>query len=161
MTSFTVTKHVNAPIETVFEVATDLRHAAEHVRGIEKIELLTPEPIGVGTRWRETRKMMGREATEVLEIKAFDRPRRYVVGCESCGCYFETTFSFAPADDGTDVTLELQTKALTLMAKVMSPIGNLMMGGTMRKCLEGDLDDVKRVAESRVKAEAFAAQNHI
>jgi hypothetical protein len=47
------------------------------------------------------------------------------------------------------------------MAKLMSPIGNLMMGGMMRKCLEDDLDDVKRVAESRVTAEAFAAQNHI
>jgi hypothetical protein len=149
MAEFRITKHIEAPPETVFDVATDLAHAAEHVRGIEKIELLSAGPIGVGTKWRETRKMMGREATETLEIKTFDRPRKYVVGCESCGCYFETTFSFLPRDGGTDVTLDVHTKALTLMAKIMSPLGNLMMGNTMRKCLDDDLEDVKRVAESR------------
>jgi hypothetical protein len=152
MTSFTITKSVEAPVEIVFDAATDLPHAAEHVRGIEKIELLTTEPIGVGTRWRETRRMMGREATETLEIKSFDQPRSYTVGCDSCGCYFETTFAFTPRANGTDVTLDVRTKALTLMAKIMSPIGNLMMGNTMRKLMDDDLEDVKREAESRFAA---------
>jgi hypothetical protein len=149
MTDFTVSKHIAAPVETVFDVATDLAHAAEHVRGIEKIELLTPGPVGVGTQWRETRKMMGKESTETLEITEFDRPRSYAVGCESCGCYFETTFNFAPAGNGTDVTLDVRTKSLTLMAKVMSPIGNLVMGKFMRECMDEDLEDVKRVAEAK------------
>lgn len=150
MSNFQLSKHISAPIETVFDVAADLPHAAEHIRGIEKIELLTPGPIGVGTKWRETRRMMGREATEVLEIKSFERPRSYSVGCESCGCYFESTFSFTPHDQGTELTLDVSTKALTLMAKIMSPIGNLLMGSALRKCMQDDLDDVKRVAESRV-----------
>jgi carbon monoxide dehydrogenase subunit G len=149
MSSFVVTKRVEAPPETVFDVATDLAHAAEHVRGIERIEMLTPGPVGVGTKWRETRQMMGREATETLEVKAFDRPRKYVVGCESCGCYFESEFNFVPSGNGTDVTLDVHTKALTLIAKIISPIGSLMTGKTMRKLLDGDLTDVKRVAESR------------
>jgi hypothetical protein len=149
MATFVMRKHVAAPPETVFDVAADLAHAAEHVRGIEKIELLTPPPIGVGTRWRETRKMMGREATETLEVKAFDRPHKYVVGCESCGCYFESTFCFEPSGNGTDIKLDVHTRALTLMAKIMSPLGNLMMGKAMRKLLDDDLEDVKRVAESR------------
>jgi hypothetical protein len=152
MTTFTITKSVEAPVEIVFDAATDLPQAAEYVRGIEKIELLTPGPIGVGTRWRETRRMMGREATETLEIKSFDRPRSYTVGCESCGCYFETTFAFAPRANGTVVTLDVRTQALTLMAKLMSPIGNLMMGKTMRKLMEDDLEDVKRETESRAAA---------
>jgi Polyketide cyclase / dehydrase and lipid transport len=152
MTGFTVTKHVATPVEVVFDVASDLAHAAEHVLGIEKIELLTPGPVGVGTKWRETRRMMGREATETLEIKAFDRPRSYTVGCESCGCYFETVFRFEPQAGGTDVTLDVRTKSLTFMAKLMSPIGKLMMGKVMRKCMDDDLEDVKRVAESRAGA---------
>jgi hypothetical protein len=106
MANFSLTKRVEAPPETVFDVATDLEHAAEHVRGIEKIELLTPGPVGVGTRWRETRKMMGHESTETLEVTEFDRPRSYTVGCNSCGCYFETQFSFVPRAGGTDVSLD-------------------------------------------------------
>jgi hypothetical protein len=149
MADFQVTKHVAAPPEVVFDVATDLSHAAEHVRGIEKIELLTPGPVKVGTRWKETRKMMGMESTETLQVTAFDRPRSYTVSCDSCGCHFDSTFSFAPSAGGTDVTLDVKTKPLTIAAKIMSPIGDLMMKGTMRKYLEEDLEDVKRVAESR------------
>jgi hypothetical protein len=150
MASISITRQVAAPPEVVFEVATDLPHAAEHIRGIDKIELLTPGPIGVGTRWKETRRMMGNTATETLEIVAFDRPRSYTVGCESCGAYMETTFGFLPAGTGTQVSLNVRMEARSLFAKLLSPVGNLMFGKMMRKCLDDDLADIKRVAESRV-----------
>jgi len=37
MTEFQLSKRIEAPIDAVFEVATDLPHAAEHIRGIEKL----------------------------------------------------------------------------------------------------------------------------
>lgn len=46
MASIMVTKRIAAPVETVFGVASDLEHAAGRIRGIEKIELLTPPPVG-------------------------------------------------------------------------------------------------------------------
>jgi hypothetical protein len=146
-----MTKRVDGPLEIVFDVATDLEHAAEHIHGIAKIELLASGPVGVGTRSRETRKMMGHEATEMFEIAAFDRPHSYTVGCNSCGSYFETTFRFMPheCDGAADVALEVRMEARTFFAKLMSPLGNLMFGKAMRKCMDDDLEDIKRVAESR------------
>jgi hypothetical protein len=154
MANFTMSKHVDAPVDTVFDVASDLENAADHIRGIEKIELLTPGPVGVGTRWRETRKMMGHESTETLEITAFHRPRSYTVACHSCGAFFETTFGFAPDASGTNMTLEVRIEARLLMARLMSPLGNLMFGKTMRKCMDDDLEDIKRVAEARAATTA-------
>jgi carbon monoxide dehydrogenase subunit G len=150
MARFSMTKRIAAPVETVFTIATDLAHAAENIRGIERIELLTDGPMRMGTRWRETRKMMGHESTETLKVVGFDRPRSYSIGCESCGAYFETTFRFAPDGDGTLVTLDARTEARSLVAKLMSPIGNLMFRKMMRKCMGDDLDDLQRAAESRV-----------
>jgi len=153
MACIAITKRIDAPPETVFEVTTDLQRAAEQVRGIKKIELLTTLPVCVGTRWRETRKMMGHERVEVLEVTAFDPPHSYTVGCVSCGAYLETTFRFAAAgDQATELTLNARMEARTLMATLMSPIGSLMFGATMRRCLADDLEDVKRVAESRAAA---------
>ena len=149
MAEFTLTKRIAAPVETVFDVATDLAHAAEHIRGIERIELVTDGPVGAGTRWRETRKMMGHMSTETLEITTFDRPHHYTIGCESCGVYFETTFRFAPVGDATDLTLDVRMEARSLMAQLMSPLGNLMFGTTMRQMMDDDLEDIKRVAESQ------------
>jgi len=143
-------KRVAAPIDTVFDAASDVEHAAEHIRGIEKIELLAPGSVGVGTRWRETRKMMGHEATETLKITAFDRPRSYTIGCLSCGSYFETTFRFAPADaDATDVNVEVNCEPRSFMAKFMAPLGKFMFAKMMSKCMDDDLEDIKRAAESR------------
>jgi hypothetical protein len=151
MARFTMAKRVAAPVDTVFEAASDVERAAEHIRGIEKIELLTPVPIGVGTHWRETRKMMGHEATETLEITAFDRPRSYTIGCQSCGSYFETTFRFASATAGaTDVIVDVNCEPRSFMAKLMAPLGKFMFAKMLRKCMDDDLADIKRTAESRV-----------
>jgi carbon monoxide dehydrogenase subunit G len=157
MLSFTLTKRINAPLETVFDVASDLAHAAEQFRGIEKIEVLTPGPVGVGTRWRETRRMMGREATETIEFTAFDRPRSYTVGCESCGTYMETTFHFAPTENAangpaTELMLDNRWEARSLLAKLISPLTKPIIAKMMRGCMESDLEDLKSAAESRAVA---------
>ena len=144
-----MTKRVAAPVDMVFDIATDIEHAAEHIRGIDKIERLTPGPVGVGTQWRETRTMMGRQDTETLEVIAFDRPHSYTIGCDSCGAYFKSTFRFTPVDNETDVTLEVDLEARSVFARLMAPIGRMMFNATMRKCLEADLEDIKQVAESK------------
>ena len=153
MASMKITTQIAAPPETVFDVAADLPNAAEHVDGITKIEMLTDGPVGAGTRFRETRVMMGREATEEMEVTAFDRPRSYTVEATSCGCHFASSFTFTAEGDGTQVVLNTQSKPLTLFAKLMSPLGALMMG-PMKKAMAQDLDCVKAVAESRAHAEA-------
>jgi len=151
MTQFSMSKRIESPADVVFDVATDLAHAAEHVRGIEKIELLTDGPVGVGTRWRETRRMMGREATETIEIVAFERPKSYTAGCESCGNYIELTFRFEPDGAATNLTLDVRMESRTLFAKLMSPVGNALFGKTMRQCMDDDLEDLKAAAEVLVK----------
>ena len=47
MAQFTVEKYIEAPREVVFDAALDLHSAAENIRGIEKLEVLT-EPRGSG-----------------------------------------------------------------------------------------------------------------
>jgi hypothetical protein len=155
MANFQLTKRITAPVDVVFDVASDLGRAAETFRAIEKIEVLTPGPVGVATRWRETRRMMGREATETIEFTAFDRPRSYTAGCESCGVYLETAFRFEPANGvtpGTNVTVEIRWKARSLFAKLLSPLTGLLFGKMMRGCIEQDLADLAREAEARAKA---------
>jgi hypothetical protein len=154
MKSFSMTKRIDATVEAVFDVGSDLEHAAGRIRGIVKIELLTPGPVGVGTRWRETRRMMGREHTETLEMTAFDRPRSYTVGCDFCGAYMETTFQFTPAGgspsnaSATDVTLDIRYEARSLLAKLWSFLTTSMFDKMIRECMQNDLDDLARAAES-------------
>jgi hypothetical protein len=148
MTRFTTTRTVQASLERTFEAFTDLRHAAENIRGIKKLEVLGQGPVGVGTRFRETRVLFKREATEEMEITAFERPSHYTVSAETCGSLFTTTFRSTPENSGTRVDLELVVEPITTFAKLVSPLGKLMLGSCMKQ-FEGDLDDMTAVAEGR------------
>ena len=147
MTSLKLTKRIEGSPAEVFRVFSDLERAAERVTGIEKIELLSDGPVGVGTRWRETRIMFKKEATEEMEITAFEPGKGYIVEAESCGAHYTTFFRFRPEGTATEVEVEFQVEAMTFMAKVLSPLGR-MMKGTLKKCIDNDLDDLKAVVES-------------
>ena len=150
MAAFSMSTSVQAPVETVFQLAADFPNAADRVKGIKRVEMLTPGPVGVGTRFRETREIMRREATEDMKVTQFDKPKSYTLSCHSCGCLFESTFRFEPEAGGTKVTFDCNTQALTWSAKLMSPLGWLMQG-TMKKCIEQDMADIKAAAERAAK----------
>lgn len=147
-----ITKRIEAPVEDVFEAFTDFAGAAEHVQGIKRVEMLTDGPPRVGTRWRETRIMYGREATETLEITAFEPNRRYTAGCNACGCRLESTFLFQPEGDATRVRVTMDGQPLTTFAKLMAPLTRWMMGPSMKKCMDKDIEDLKKVVEKRALA---------
>lgn len=143
MATLAVAEHIHAPPEGVFALASDPAAAARYCPGIERIERLTAGPLGVGARWRETRRGMG---TEVLEITRFDPPRAFSVQCESCGCQYVMDFSFEPALSGTRVSLRVTTRPRTRLARLMAPVA-AWMAGSMRRQLAADLEALKRAAE--------------
>jgi carbon monoxide dehydrogenase subunit G len=152
MAQLEVKAHVDAPPEVVFEVLSDFAHAAENIRGIERLEILTDGPVGVGTRFRETRVMFGKESTEEMEITAFDPPHGYTVGADSCGCRYCAEYRLVADIAGTHVRLLISTQPITLTAKLMSPL-SFLMSGSMKMLIAADLEDVKRIAEAK---EAFS-----
>lgn len=62
---------IKAPREQVFAAFTDLPNLADKVTAITEIEMLTSGPVGVGTKFKETRIMFGKESSEVRKSPAF------------------------------------------------------------------------------------------
>jgi carbon monoxide dehydrogenase subunit G len=137
---------IDAAPEAVFDMIADIENSAERIEGIQKIEMLTEGPVGVGTKWRETRLMMKKEAVEEMEISAFERPTHYTVYCDSCGCDMDWTMRVEPSGDGSTLALDMTSKARTLTAKLMAPLGWLM-SGMMKKCVVKDLENIKAYIE--------------
>lgn len=135
-----LSQHVDAPPESCFAVWTDFEHAADIIGAIEKIQVLTPGPVGVGTTFAETRTMFGKASTETLEVTGFEPDRSVTVEAESCGARYVCVFTFIPDEAGTRVRLTVDTQAQTLLAKLMAPLGWLM-SGTMKKMMRQDLID--------------------
>ena len=136
---------VAAPPGRTFEVFTDVPGAPGRVSGIKKVELLTPAPVGAGTRWRETRILFGREATETMWFSVFEPLRRVVVESDSCGARMTCTFAFEPTAGGTRVRLQMATRALTWTAWFFAPLG-VLFTGVARKMMKKDLEELARAA---------------
>jgi carbon monoxide dehydrogenase subunit G len=145
MPHVTVTRHIAAPPQAVWAVVTDLEHAPQRISAIKRLEILTPQrPIGLGTRFRETRVMFGREATEEMTITAWSPPRSYDVEAASCGAKYHSRLSVEAAPGGgSTLTMSFNATPVSFMARLFSPLSKFMMGAC-RKALEKDLDDIVR-----------------
>ena len=138
---------IEAPVEKVFALFTDFAKVDQRIDGIKKLELLTSGPIGKGTQFRETRVMMGKEATEEMEITDFQPNESYRVEADSCGAHYKTDYKFVSNGNSTNVAMSFEGTPVTFAAKLLSP-AMLLMAKTLRKCLEEDLACLKRVAEA-------------
>ena len=142
-----VVKDIQAPPERVFATAMDLRNYAGFIRGIDTVEMLTEGPIGVGTRWRETRTFGGRQATEEMWITRFDAPKHVVVEAESHGTHYRSEFRFEPEGTGTRLSLTFTGTPKSGLARIFGFLGR-MMTASVTRALERDLDDIQRACES-------------
>lgn len=155
MPSLEISSAIAAPSHTVFALFTDLEHAAEHIGAIQKLELLTPGPMRKGTRFRETRVMFGKEATEEMEVVDFVPGQSYTVAAGSCGARFTSRFDFRAEGGGTRVEMRIEAVPVSWFAKLLSPLSGLMMK-SCKKAFEKDLEDLKAVAEGKARGAALA-----
>ena len=61
--NLSVSEHINAPRERIWNVITDFDTWSDTISGIIAVEVIDkPESGVVGLKWRETRMMFGKEA---------------------------------------------------------------------------------------------------
>lgn len=157
MTRIQLSETIGGPVEEVFARLTDFEGAPRTISQIQAIEMLTAGPVGVGTRFRETRKLHGHTATEVMEVAEFEPNRRYVLVCKNYGAEYRTEFRFTPEGTAaTRVEVEFGVKAVSVMAKLMKPLSRMMMG-MIEKCIARDLADLKGAIE-RGEGESAVAE---
>ena len=149
-----VQREIMADPRHVWRVITDLDHAADVLSGIVKVERLEGEGYTVGVRWRETRRMLGKEEAEEMWVSDVDAPRSTTVSAESRGTVYSTVFRCEPTDLGTRLCIDFSadTPHPRLGQKVAwAMFGKAGMRAT-EKALVQDLADIAKAAEARSAA---------
>lgn len=146
MATAKVSADFKAPVEDVFKLFTDIEHGAEHVSAIKKIEVASPGPFNLGTRWFETREVFGRVDDAEMEVTAFEPNKTYTVTHHKGGVRIDTVFTFEPIPSGTRVSIEFELNSQGLPPGLLRPV-EWAMGGKVRHALSDDLKDLKRLLE--------------
>lgn len=146
MTPITVTDILAAPVEDVFKAFTDIEHQAGRVSGIKGIEVLTTGGFRLGTRWRETREVLGRVDDAEMEVTQFAQNAGYTITHEKAGVRIDTVFAFAPAGHGTKVSITFSLENQGLPPGLLTPV-SWAIAGKVKEALGKDLTDMKKAIE--------------
>ena len=143
MATIVVKRHIDAAPEAVFRAVAEPRSFAEAIVGVTELDFLSPATSGVGTRYRQTRAMKDKQYTMDFEVTEYVPHERVRIVNETHGTVWDSLFTCAPADGGTDLTMRMDTRSKPLIAKIMMPLVCTMIRGAVEK----DLDAVKSYCE--------------
>jgi hypothetical protein len=118
------------------------------MQGLVSIQQLTPGDFGVGTKWKETRMMYGRQASELFEVTSCVPTRSLGLAVDgSKGTTgrgeFRFDYQLVPANGGT----RLQMTGSGAMPGFLSGLMCRMMIGTFKKACARDLAAMKAYLE--------------
>ena len=143
MTRTTVIRSIQAPIDKVFRTVADIREFSQVVPHIVNVEFLSETQYGLGTRFRETRVMKGREAATDLEVTEFVEDERVRLVADSHGTIWDTVFSVQKDGEAVTLTMVMDARPYKLLQKIMVPL----IRGMVQKEIEKDMDFVKQHCE--------------
>jgi carbon monoxide dehydrogenase subunit G len=135
---------INRPASEVFQFLTKLDDLPTWQESCLSVQREGEGPIGVGTKWTESRSMMGRESEQTMEITEYEPDQRFTV--QSVGGPFTMRIEHAlePAGDGTRLHVVAQAE----MGGV-SRLAGPMVKRQARQMFEKDFGTMKQQLESR------------
>jgi carbon monoxide dehydrogenase subunit G len=143
-----VSKRIAAPTHAVWATVTDLDRSAQVLSGVESIERLDQGcGFECGTRWRETRTMMGRTATEELEVTALDSGRSYTVEADGRGAHYISRLTLEEVAGATELTMSFEGQPIGTVARVLAALTYPLARRATRNMIARDLDDIAIEAE--------------
>lgn len=147
----TLSRRIAAPPAVVWEVLTDLDQAQRRLSQVTDLQVISDGPYAVGTRWRETRRMMGASDTQELVVVENDPLRRTVTAAVDASTTYRTTMLLESLDESAATLLTVTftasvddpTRLQRLALSVVGPLGLKLTERSIRV----ELDDIAAAAE--------------
>lgn len=139
---------INRPKDLVWKAITDIEKCENIISSIIKLNILhKPIDSFVGLKWKETREMFGKEATETMWITESVVNEYYCTRAESHGSVYITKLSLKDSESCTLLTMSFSAIEQTSLAKILSFLMSPMIKKSIIKALTKDLEDIKHFVE--------------
>jgi uncharacterized protein YndB with AHSA1/START domain len=134
---------IDRPVEVVAGYAADPGHAPDWYANIDSVSWESEPPLAVGSRVAFVARFLGRRLAYTYEVVEHEPGRRLVMRTSQGPFPMETTYTWAPTDDGgTRMTLRNRGEPAGF-ASVTAPV----MAAAIRRANRKDLARLKSVLE--------------
>ena len=139
----TVETRIERPVEDVAAFAGDPGNAPSWYINIESVRWQTPPPMQVGSRMDFVATFLGRRIEYTYEVVELVPGERLVMRTAQGPFPMQTTYTWAPVDGGTRMTLR-NNGAPSGFARIAAPVMEL----AMRRAMTKDLTALRRRLEA-------------
>jgi hypothetical protein len=135
---------IRRPVGEVAAYAGNPTNAPEWYANISSVEWQTPPPVAVGSRMAFVADFLGRRLAYTYEVTELVPGERLVMRTAQGPFPMETTYTWAPADDGTRMTLRNRGRP-----SGFSAVARPVMAAAMKRANTKDLARLKELLEGR------------
>ena len=143
MIAFDVSTIIARPVEAVFEFVSDLANNPRWQAVTVEVTKTSHGPVGLGTTWRETIKLLGRQVEVERRTTAYEPNSIFSVATTSGPVQVEVTVSLEPVDGGTRFKATFRGDAGTF-----AKLGGPLLASMVKRAVEADVATLKALLES-------------
>jgi uncharacterized membrane protein len=135
---------VDAPIERVWAEVADVEGQPRWMTDLRSVRLLTPPPLGSGSRAEGSIRILGIPVRDPVTITGFDPPRRFAIRHE--GTFRgEGTLTLEPGADGRSTIVRWRER---LAPPLLPHLGAVIQRPILRAVFQADLHRLRRLLEA-------------
>lgn len=135
---------IDAPIERVWAALADIEGQPHWMHEMKSVRLLTPPPVGLGTRGEATVRIFGLGTTDPVEITEFAPPHRFAIRHE--GAF--TGGGLITLEPGADGSTTIVRWDETLIAPVLPHLWAVVAAPVMTAIFQADLLSFRDLVEA-------------
>jgi hypothetical protein len=135
---------IDAPVDRVWDWVSDIDRQPLWMHEMKSVRLLSPPPVGVGTRAEATVRILGISVTDPVTISEWDPPTRFAVSHE--GTF--TGGGVITLEPGADGTTTIVRWSETLVAPLLPHLAAAVQGPIFAAVFQHDLHTLRRLVEA-------------
>jgi hypothetical protein len=140
----TATLDIDAPPDAVARVQFDPTRDAEWIGGVDRIELVTTHPFGVGSQVRRIGGFLGRRIVWLMRVEEYEPGRLVRMHALESPFPMDVDYILERAGEGrTRASIRVQGKGGSVYG-----MPGFLQAPMVRRSVQGDLGRLKRIVET-------------
>lgn len=135
---------IDAPVERVWQVLADVEGQPRWMHDMKAVRVLTPGPVGVGTRGEADVRIFGMEVLDPITITAFEPPRRFAIRHD--GQFSGEGVIELESGAGGNTTIVRWDE--TIVPPYLPHLGALLLAPILGSIFQADLARLRKLVES-------------